>query len=176
MKNILITACVSLLAATSAYAGKYDLPRVIQDSFVVDGKVVSSRPNIRTYTVRVPTEVCWTEKAKVNKSSGNSGNPLLGAIIGGVIGNQIGDGSGRKIATVTGALIGAAAGSDNGKGESYHYQDVERCKVEYTRETKFEADGYVTKVEVLGKTISQKTKREFDVGSYIPVTFSNPRF
>ena len=38
--------------------------------------------------------------------------PAAGALIGGVIGNQIGDGSGRKIATVIGAGAGAATGTE----------------------------------------------------------------
>lgn len=49
---------------------------------------------------------------------------LAGAVLGGVLGNQIGDGSGRKIATVAGAVGGGYAGNEVEKrtraNTSYH--------------------------------------------------------
>ena len=47
----------------------------------------------------------------------NPAGALGGAIIGGVIGNQFGHGSGRTAATIGGALIGSAIGS----GAGYYY-------------------------------------------------------
>lgn len=47
---------------------------------------------------------------------GNStGGTLVGAAAGGLLGNQIGSGSGRTAATVGGALVGGAVGSHAGK-------------------------------------------------------------
>lgn len=42
-------------------------------------------------------------------------NTVLSAIVGGVLGNQIGDGSGRDIATVSGVLIGGAVGNKHNR-------------------------------------------------------------
>jgi uncharacterized protein YcfJ len=39
---------------------------------------------------------------------------LIGALIGGAIGNQVGDGSGRTAATVAGAVVGGAIGKNSG--------------------------------------------------------------
>ncbi|MEC5080569.1 glycine zipper 2TM domain-containing protein, partial [Xanthomonas oryzae pv. oryzicola] len=38
------------------------------------------------------------------------GGTLAGAAIGGLLGNQVGGGNGKKLATVAGAVAGAAAG------------------------------------------------------------------
>ncbi len=40
------------------------------------------------------------------------GGTVLGAIVGGALGNQIGKGDGRKAATIVGALAGGAVGHD----------------------------------------------------------------
>lgn len=56
---------------------------------------------------------------------------LGGAIVGGLIGNQIGDGDGRRAATVIGALIGANAQKPN-SGRNVHYRTVRQC---YTVDT-----------------------------------------
>lgn len=41
---------------------------------------------------------------------------LIGAVIGGAIGNQVGSGSGRTAATVAGAVVGGAVGKHSGDG------------------------------------------------------------
>lgn len=57
------------------------------------------------------------------KGDGSGIGAVGGAVVGGVAGNQIGDGSGRKIATVVGAVGGAVAGHQIEKyiksGKSY---------------------------------------------------------
>ena len=40
------------------------------------------------------------------------GGTVLGAIVGGALGNQVGKGDGRKAATIVGALAGGAVGHD----------------------------------------------------------------
>jgi outer membrane lipoprotein SlyB len=48
----------------------------------------------------------------------NMGGTALGAIVGGVLGNQVGGGSGKKAATVIGAIAGGAAGNQIGNNVS----------------------------------------------------------
>ena len=45
------------------------------------------------------------------------GGAVLGAIIGGALGNQVGKGDGRKAATVAGAVIGGAIGNAAAKDQ-----------------------------------------------------------
>ena len=53
------------------------------------------------------------EEVEVQRSSSDPnriGGTAAGAVIGGLVGNQIGSGSGRKLATVGGAVAGGAIG------------------------------------------------------------------
>lgn len=53
------------------------------------------------------------EKVEVQRSSSDPNRvagTAAGAVIGGLVGNQIGDGKGRKLATVGGAVAGGAIG------------------------------------------------------------------
>lgn len=60
----------------------------------------------------------------VNAVTDEGGNSALGmvggGVVGGVLGNQIGSGSGRTLATVAGAAGGAYAGNEIAKGSGKH--------------------------------------------------------
>ncbi len=57
------------------------------------------------------------------RSNHVGGGTLLGAIVGGALGNQVGKGDGRKAATIAGALAGGAVGHNvekkNRRSRSY---------------------------------------------------------
>lgn len=65
-------------------------------------------------TVNTPREECKdvavTKKAPVKDEHKIAGT-AVGAVVGGLLGNQIGGGSGKKIATVAGAAAGGYAGN-----------------------------------------------------------------
>ena len=67
--------------------------------------VVARQPRYTTVYQQVCTQV------PVERRS--SGGGAVGAILGAAIGNQIGDGRGRDIATAAGAVIGGQMGSQN---------------------------------------------------------------
>jgi len=53
----------------------------------------------------------------------------VGALLGGVLGHQVGGGSGKKIATVGGAVAGGVIGANVGRnGSTTSVQDVRRCE------------------------------------------------
>ena len=55
--------------------------------------------------------VCHNVEVQRNSSDPNRiAGTAAGAVVGGLLGNQIGDGSGRKVATVGGAVAGGAVG------------------------------------------------------------------
>ena len=82
---------------------------------------------------------------------------ILGAVIGGAIGNQFGNGDGRKIATVAGAVLGGSIGRDFRKSGSHKrsyasnhksaYKVVQHCDV---------VDSYVTKKKIVGYDVAYK--------------------
>ena len=77
-----------------------------------------------------PEQRCWVERTQVQAPQRRTNVPgaVAGALIGGILGHQIGGGTGRDIATVGGVVAGAAVGSRVGGGSSSSYpQDVQRC-------------------------------------------------
>jgi uncharacterized protein YcfJ len=99
------------------------------------------RPNERLFEANVnsvravvgqPTEHCWVERQAATEASRgdpNVGRGLLGAVIGGVIGHQIGGGTGRDLATVGGVVAGGVLGANSGRQREggTPAQDVRRC-------------------------------------------------
>jgi len=81
--------------------------------------------------VGTPEQRCWIEREQVAQERGDPNVPaaIAGALIGGILGHQIGGGSGKNIATaggvIAGGLVGANIGRDN--NQQTYGQDVQRC-------------------------------------------------
>ena len=97
------------------------------------------RPNERVYEAPVtsvravvgsPVQRCWIERQQVTERSDNNvGGAVVGALIGGVLGHQVGGGRGRDVATAGGAVAGALVGNNAGRGDGNTYdKDVQRCQ------------------------------------------------
>lgn len=81
-----------------------------------------------------PEQRCWVERREIVEQPGRPGEPnvggaVLGALIGGVLGHQVGGGRGKDVATAGGAVAGALIGGNaqGGPGSTYA-RDVQRCK------------------------------------------------
>ena len=100
------------------------------------------RPDERLYQADVtsvravlgkPEQRCWVEQEQVaqpQRGDVNVGAALVGAVLGGVLGHQVGGGRGKDIATAGGAVAGAAVGANIGRGSSGQAvvsRDVQRC-------------------------------------------------
>ena len=92
-------------------------------------------PVYETVRFREPQEDCYEQPVVYRERSGGdgTGGTIAGAIIGGVLGNQVGGGDGRKAATVAGAIIGGAVGRDidkrNGGPIREHESTERRCRI-----------------------------------------------
>jgi len=97
------------------------------------------RANERLYEANVtsvravmgqPGQRCWTEREQVTSDNREANVPraVAGALIGGILGHQIGGGTGRDLATVGGAVAGGAIGARSGSNNSGTVsRDVQRC-------------------------------------------------
>lgn len=91
-----------------------------------EAKILSARAVMTAGGQRCSME---REEAPPQRSSTNVPCAPAGAVIGGILGHQIGGGTGRDLATVGGVVAGAAIGSQVGQPsqDGSTTQDVHRC-------------------------------------------------
>jgi len=122
-------------------------------------------------TIKTPREVCKevavTRQRPVQDQHKIAGT-VIGAVAGGLLGNQIGGGNGKKIATVAGAAAGGYAGNkvqgSMQAGDTYTTMET-RCSTVTDVEDKIV--GYDVKYDLAGKVGQVRMDR--DPGSTIPV-------
>ncbi|KHA61891.1 membrane protein [Vibrio variabilis] len=98
MKKLLWIILVFPLIANAAY--QRNTARPVND--VVFGKVETVR---------------YISQQDIVKAQGSGWETLLGAVFGGVIGNQFGDGRGKEVATAVGAIAGAGVARNHANQE-----------------------------------------------------------
>lgn len=111
MKKTLLIPLLGLGALGAAHAQE------------IVGRVISSTPVVQQ--VAVPRQVCTNQPVAVEQPKTGAG-AAMGAIAGGVIGNQVGHGSGRALATMAG-LIGGAVLGNNVEGGGTTVQNQQQC-------------------------------------------------
>lgn len=106
--------------------------------------VLKVEPITRTW--QVPREDCHVVEVQRQApitSEHNTAGTLLGAVVGGVLGNQVGGGNGKKVATAAGILAGGYAGNriQDNQQRSRTYTTTElQCSTAY--DTRSETTGY----------------------------------
>ena len=105
------------------------------DTFFDNARVRNVEPQYEN--ISVPRDECrneWVnEPQRFNSSGPNYGGVVLGALAGGVVGNQVARGNGgREAATALGALVGALAG-DRIAGRNNRYEPMQETARQVTR-------------------------------------------
>lgn len=142
-------------------------------SFTDRARVISSEPLYETIRINEPVERCWNERVQRRGRAGSdSYTPMIaGAIVGGVVGNQFGKGSGKDAMTVAGALLGGSVGNDLGKRPGRSYVTSERrCEQVDNFRAHEELVGYRVKYRYNGKIFHTRTP--YDPGRYLDVRVS----
>ncbi|MBG4632713.1 glycine zipper 2TM domain-containing protein [Pseudomonas aeruginosa] len=122
-------------------------------------------------TIKTPRQVCKdvaVTRQRPVKDQHQIAGTAIGAVVGGLLGNQIGGGTGKKIATVAGAVGGGYAGNkvQEGMQERDTYTTTEtRCSTVHDSSEK--VGGYDVKYMLDGK--AGQIRMERDPGSQIPV-------
>ena len=76
-----------------------------------------------------PEERCWMDREQVPSPQANVGAAIAGALIGGILGHQVGGGTGRDLMTGGGALAGGMIGSRMGNNDTAAAtREVRRCE------------------------------------------------
>jgi len=141
-------------------------------------RVVSVEPIVERSRGPVDHEVCYDEpvdryEPRYTSRRDNGGATVLGAIIGGALGNTVGHGDGRKAATIAGAVIGGSIAHDNARRNDYDrggyvVHDTEtRCHTETSYDGGREVTGYTVTYRYDGRNYT--TTLDHDPGERIRV-------
>lgn len=134
MKRPTLTTSLALSLALAAAAAQASPGRWHDDGARYAWARVQSVAPIYAQDTR-PQRTCWQQPAGRYYTSDDhsTAGTVLGAIVGGVLGNTIGKGDGRRAATVAGAVIGGAIGNHAGRGDGAvveHDRYVQRCRTD----------------------------------------------
>lgn len=120
-----------------------------------------------------PREECFDEEVtQVERGGGDpTGGTVVGALVGGALGNTVGSGDGRRAATIAGAVIGGAVGRNvdrtNG-GPPREYSNVRtRCRVVDEVAQRREVVGYDVEYRYRGDVFMSRL--DYDPGSRLRV-------
>ena len=80
-----------------------------------------------------PGQRCWVEREQLPQQQSRTNVPaaIAGALVGGILGHQVGGGTGKDIATAGGAVAGAMLGANigrDGNAPQAQTRDVQRCE------------------------------------------------
>ena len=130
----------------------------------------------KTVIKQVPYDVEVCKRVRQGTGNGSATNEIIGAIFGGAIGNQFGDGEGKEAMTLAGIFLGASIANDaekaNSTGQVVVSQEVCENKVRQTIEKRL--SHYKINVEYEGRDLSfTSKKRPYDDVIKVKVTVSS---
>ena len=157
-----------LLASQFTFAG----------SFIDSATVNSVEKVYKQYRVDEPYQECYIQET-IQSGDGSATNELMGAVLGGAIGNKLGDGDGKDAMTIFGAFLGASLANDaekiaaekNGSGTVVRKEVCEN-KVRQVIEKRL--SHYKVTVDYNGREVSFSTnKRPIDDVIKVEVTIDS---
>ncbi len=148
-----ISILAALVGSSAAYAQS--------EQQIVSSKVLNRTPIMESIQISTPKRVCYQEQV-VTQNTKSYTPSILGGIVGAAVGNQVGSGRGKDLATVAGGVLGASVGRDvQNKNAQTHTALVERCH----DETEYHYEERVT---------GWRVTYEYNGQSYITRTDSDP--
>ena len=153
MKRILksIVVISFFIASQFAFAG----------SFVDSATVTSVEKVYKQYMVEEPYQDCYIKETLQQSGDGSATNEIMGAILGGAIGNQFGEGDGKEVMTLAGIFLGASIANDaekaNSTGQVVVSQEV--CENKVRQKIEKRLSHYKIYVEYDGREVSFITKK-----------------
>lgn len=123
MKKALVLS--SIAAASGLFAVNASATDIL-------ARVIASTPVVQQ--VSVPRQVCTTQPM-ITEAPRSGAGAVMGALAGGAMGNAIGDGGGRALATMIG-LVGGAMLGNNIEGAVQQVQNVQQCGIQTSYENR----------------------------------------
>jgi len=163
MKRLLATVAVLTMASTVQAA---ELATVI--------KIQTNWEQVQVPATR---QKCIIQEVPIYGSTqgqASTGDTVLGAVIGGALGNQVGGGSGKDIATVLGAIVGADVANKRAgqRRQIIGYESQRQCSDVLFYEDQERVKNYTIWYDWNGIQGSSYTYNKYNVGDRIPVSIS----
>ena len=130
----------------------------------------------KQYMTEEPYRECYIKETLQNTGDGSATNEIMGAILGGAIGNQFGEGEGKEVMTLAGIFLGASLANDaekaNSTGQVVVSQEVCETKVKKSIERRL--SHYLINISYEGRDLSFTSKRRpYDDVIKVKVTVSS---
>ena len=144
-------------------------------SFVDSATVTSVEKVYKQYRVDEPYQDCYI-KETLQSGDGSATNEIMGAILGGAIGNQFGEGDGKDVMTLAGIFLGASIANDaekaNSTGQVVVSQEV--CENKVRQKIVKRLSHYKINVDYNGHNVSYTSnRRPYDDVVKVEVTISS---
>ena len=144
-------------------------------SFVDSATVTSVEKVYKQYRVDEPYQDCYI-KETLQTGDGSATNEIMGAILGGAIGNQFGEGDGKDVMTLAGIFLGASIANDaekaNSTGQVVVSQEV--CENKVRQKIVKRLSHYKINVDYNGHNVSyDSNRRPYDDVVKVEVTISS---
>jgi len=148
----------------------------IAGSYTDYATVTSVEKAYKQYRTEEPYQECYIKETLQNSGDGSATNEIMGAILGGAIGNQFGEGEGKEVMTLAGIVLGASMANDaekaNSTGQVVVSQEVCETKVKTSYVKKL--SHYLVHIDYDGRDLAFTTKkRPYDDIIKIKVTVSS---
>jgi len=150
----------SLLLISSIFATQI----AVAASFTDYATVTSVEKVYKQYRIEEPYQECYIKETLQNTGDGSATNEIIGAILGGAIGNKIAEDSsdtGKDVMTLAGIILGASMANDaekaNSTGQVVVSQEVCETKVKNTIEKRL--SHYLVHIDYEGRDLSFKSKK-----------------
>ena len=145
-------------------------------SFVDSATVTSVEKVYKQYMVEEPYQDCYIKETLQQSGDGSATNEIMGAILGGAIGSQFGEGDGKEAMTLAGIFLGASIANDaekaNSTGQVVVSQEV--CENKVRQKIEKRLSHYKINVEYEGRDLSfTSKKRPYDDVIKVKVTVSS---
>ena len=149
---------------------------VIAGSYTDYATVNSIEKVYKQYRTEEPYQECYIQETLQNAGDGSATNEIIGAILGGAIGNKLGEGDGKEVMTLAGIVLGASMANDaenaNSTGQVVVSQEVCETKVKKSIERRL--SHYLVHINYEGRDLAFATKnRPYDDIIKVKVTVNS---
>ena len=131
-------------------------------SFTDYAAVTSIEKVYKQYRTEEPYQECYIKETLQNAGDGSATNEIIGAILGGAIGNQFGEGDGKDVMTLAGIVLGASMANDAEKANSTGGQVVvsqEVCESKVRTSFEKRLSHYLVHIDYEGRDLSFSSKK-----------------